>query len=215
MEKFKILAEFIKDASSETKDVQTFLFVKDYISKYQLTIDITSKPKKNELIEISTTLKFADKENNEKKSYFEIVYVSIIKLDKSVKEKKDVEKIKLNITAVYTVAQVKKINRCLDNKTNSIISIFSGRMADVGKDPVPIIKKAVRMTRSKTKVEILWASTREPYNYKQAQQLGCQIITMPPKVIEKVSSFGKSFDRLTKDTVKAFLQDSKKSRFKI
>ena len=88
-------------------------------------------------------------------------------------------------------------------------------MADVGKDPVPIIKKAVRMTRSKTKVEILWASTREPYNYKQAQQLGCQIITMPPKVIEKVSSFGKSFDRLTKDTVKAFLQDSKKSRFKI
>jgi len=93
MEKFKILAEFIKDASSETKDVQTFLFVKDYISKYQLTIDITSKPKKNELIEISTTLKFADKENNEKKSYFEIVYVSIIKLDKSVKEKKDVEKI--------------------------------------------------------------------------------------------------------------------------
>ena len=125
------------------------------------------------------------------------------------------KKIKLNITAVYTVAQVKKINRCLDNKTNSIISIFSGRMADVGKDPVPIIKKAVRMTRSKTKVEILWASTREPYNYKQAQQLGCQIITMPPKVIEKVSSFGKSFDRLTKDTVKAFLQDSKKSRFKI
>jgi preprotein translocase subunit SecB len=93
MEKFKILAEFIKDASSETKDVQTFLFVKDYISKYQLTIDITSKPKKNELIEISTTLKFGDKENNEKKSYFEIVYVSIIKLDKSVKEKKDVEKI--------------------------------------------------------------------------------------------------------------------------
>ena len=125
------------------------------------------------------------------------------------------KKIKLNITAVYTVAQVKKINRCLDNKTNSIISIFSGRMADVGKDPVPIIKKAVQMTRSKNKVEILWASTREPYNYTQAKQIGCQIITMPPKVIEKVSSFGKSFDRLTKDTVKAFLTDSKKSRFKI
>ena len=125
------------------------------------------------------------------------------------------KKIKLNITAVYTVAQVKKINRCLDNKTKSIISIFSGRMADVGKDPVPIIKKAVQMTRSKSKVEILWASTREPYNYTQAQQLGCQIITMPPKVIEKVSNFGKSFDQLTKDTVKAFLQDSRKSRFKI
>ena len=124
-------------------------------------------------------------------------------------------KIKLNITAVYTVEQVKKINKCLDNKTYSIISIFSGRMADVGKDPVPIIKKAVQMTKTKNKVEVLWASTREPYNYTQAQQLGCQIITMPPKVIEKVSNFGKSFDRLTKETVKAFLQDSKKSRFKI
>ena len=88
-------------------------------------------------------------------------------------------------------------------------------MADVGKDPVPIIKKAVQMTKSKNKVEILWASTREPYNYTQAQQLGCQIITMPPKVIEKVSKFGKSFDQLTKDTVKAFLADSKKSRFSL
>ena len=125
------------------------------------------------------------------------------------------KKIKLNITAVYTVAQVRKINRCLDNRTKSIISIFSGRMADVGKDPVPIVKKSVQMTRRKNKIEILWASTREPYNYTQAQQIGCQIITMPPKVIEKVSSFGKSFDRLTKDTVKAFLVDSKKSRFKI
>ncbi len=125
------------------------------------------------------------------------------------------KKIKLNITAVYTIAQVKKINSCLDNKTYSIISIFSGRMADVGRDPVPIIKKAVQITKNKSKVEILWASTREPYNYTQAKQLGCQIITMPPKVIEKVSKFGKSFNQLTKDTVKAFLVDSKKSRFKI
>ena len=125
------------------------------------------------------------------------------------------KRIKLNITAVYTIAQVKKINRCLDNKTNSIISIFSGRMADVGKDPVPIIKKAVQMTNKKNKVEILWASVREPYNYIQAKQLGCQIITMPPKIIDKVSNFGKSFEKLTKDTVKAFLSDSKKSRFKI
>ncbi len=125
------------------------------------------------------------------------------------------KKIKLNITAVYTISQVEKINKCLDNKTNSIISIFSGRMADVGRDPVPIIKKAVQMTKSKNKVEILWASTREPYNYTQAKQLGCHIITMPPKVIEKVSKFGKSFDQLTKDTVKAFLIDSQKSKFKI
>ena len=125
------------------------------------------------------------------------------------------KKIKLNITAVYTVSQVKKINKCLNNKTKSIISIFSGRMADVGRDPVPIIRKAVQLTGRKSKVEILWASTREPYNYTQAKQLGCQIITMPPKIIEKVSKFGRSFDQLTKDTVKAFLTDSKKSRFKI
>ena len=93
MEKFKILTEFIKDVSSETKDIQTYLFVKDYISKYQLTIDITSNPTKNKLIEVNTTLKFQDKENNEKKSHFEIVYVSIVKLDESIKEKKEIQKI--------------------------------------------------------------------------------------------------------------------------
>ena len=93
MKNFKILTEFIKDVSSETKDIQTFLFVKDYISKYQLTIDINSQPTKNKLIEISTTLKFEDKEDNKKKSYFELVYVSIVKLDESVTEKKKVEKI--------------------------------------------------------------------------------------------------------------------------
>ena len=93
MKNYKILGEFIKDISSETKDIQTYLFVKDYISKYQLTIDINSKPTKNKLIEISTFLKFEDKENNEKKSFFELVYVTIIKLDENVKEKKEIEKI--------------------------------------------------------------------------------------------------------------------------
>ena len=93
MKNFKILTEFIKDVSSETKDIQTYLFVKDYISKYQLTIDINSQPTKNKLIEISTTLKFEDKEDNKKKSYFELVYVSIVKLDESVTEKKKIEKI--------------------------------------------------------------------------------------------------------------------------
>ena len=93
MKKFKILAEFIKDISSETKDVQTYLFVKDYISKYQLNIEITSKATKNKLIEVNTTLKFEDKNENEKKSYFEIVYVTVVKIDESVKEKKEIEKI--------------------------------------------------------------------------------------------------------------------------
>ena len=93
MKKFKIFAEFVKDISGETKDVQTYLFVKDYISKYQLTIDIISKPAKNKLIEVNTTLKFKDKEPREKKSYFEIVYASIIKIDEDIKDKKDLQKI--------------------------------------------------------------------------------------------------------------------------
>ena len=93
MKKFKIFTEFVKDISVETKDVQTYLFVKDYISKYQLTIDIMSKPTKNKLIEVNTTLKFKDKEPREKKSYFEIVYASIIKIDEDIKDKKDLQKI--------------------------------------------------------------------------------------------------------------------------
>ena len=93
MEKYKILTEFVKDISVETKDIQTYLFVKDYISKYQLSIDISSKPTKNKLVEITTILKFDDKQNNEKKSYFELSYVTIIKIEESVKEKKEIEKI--------------------------------------------------------------------------------------------------------------------------
>ena len=94
-EKFKILAKYIKDMSSETPDVETFLFVKENISKYQLNINITSKALKNKLVEINTTLKFEDKEQSEKKSYFEITYASIIKIDENIKEKKDLEKIVL------------------------------------------------------------------------------------------------------------------------
>ncbi len=95
MEKFKILAEFIKDISSETKDIQTYLFVKDYISKYQLTIDIRTKATKNKLVEVSTILKFHDKDENPKKSYFELDYITIIKINEEVKEKKEIEKILL------------------------------------------------------------------------------------------------------------------------
>jgi preprotein translocase subunit SecB len=92
-EKYKILSQYIKDLSSETPDIETYLFVKDQISKYHLNIDITSKPLKNKLVEINTTMKFEDKELNEKKSYFEIVYATIIKVSDEVKEKKDLEKI--------------------------------------------------------------------------------------------------------------------------
>ena len=90
---FKILAQFVKDISSETPDIQSYIFVKEHISKYLLNIDINSKPLKNKMIEVNTTLKFEDNEPNEKKSYFEIVYVSIVKVEEEVKDKKDLEKI--------------------------------------------------------------------------------------------------------------------------
>ena len=125
------------------------------------------------------------------------------------------KKIKLNITAVYTVAQVRKIIKCLNKKSKTIISIFAGRMGDVGKDPVPIIKKSVRLTKKIKNIKILWASTREAYNYIQAKDCGCSIITMPPSIIEKISNFGKSYEELTLDTVKKFLKDSKDSNFKV
>ena len=123
--------------------------------------------------------------------------------------------VKLNITAVYKVSQVKKILRKVNKNSKTIISIFAGRMGDVGKDPVPIIKESVRLTKKFKRVDILWASTREAYNYAQAKECGCSIITMPSSIIDKISKFGKSLEDLTLDTVKKFLKDSKSSNFKI
>ena len=124
-------------------------------------------------------------------------------------------KIKLNITAVYTANQTKQILKNIDKKTKVIISIFAGRMADVGKDPIPEFKESIKISKSFKNVQILWASTREPYNYIQAKKLKCHIITVPPAIIEKIEKFGKSFKKLTVDTVKGFLSDTKKSKFKI
>ena len=123
--------------------------------------------------------------------------------------------IKLNITAVYTAKQTEKILKQINKKTKVIISIFAGRAGDTGKDPIPELVKSIKLAKNYKNVEILWASVREPYNYLQAKQLGCHIITIPPAVIEKIEKFGKSFNQLTIETVKAFLVDSKKSNFKI
>ena len=125
------------------------------------------------------------------------------------------KKVKLNITAVYNAKQTKKILRNVDKKTKVIISIFSGRMADAGKDPIPEFKKSLFYAKKYKNVEILWASVREPYNYTHAKQLNCDIITVPPNIIEKILKFGKSYTKLTISTVKAFLIDSKKSKFKL
>ena len=123
--------------------------------------------------------------------------------------------IKLNITAIYSFEQANKVLKCLDKKTKSIISIFAGRMADKGKDPLPIFKKSIFKVKKYKNIEILWASTREAYNYIQAKQLNCNIITMPPKIINQIATFGKSFSQMTLETVKGFLNDSKKSKFRL
>ena len=123
--------------------------------------------------------------------------------------------IKLNITAVYSFKQTEKILKLINKKSKVIISIFAGRAGDTGKDPVPEFKKSIFLAKRFKNVEILWASVREPYNYIQAKQLGCHIITIPPETIIKIENFGKSFDQLTKETVKAFYKDAKSAGFKI
>ena len=124
--------------------------------------------------------------------------------------------IKLNITAVYSFSQTKKILNCIKNKNSKvIISIFAGRAADVGKDPLPEFKRSIELAKRFKNIEILWASVREPYNFLQASQLGCHIITIPPQIIEKIEKFGKSYNDLTKETVLGFLKDAKKSKFKL
>ena len=125
------------------------------------------------------------------------------------------QNIKLNITAVYNSNQTKKVLKVINKKSKVIISIFAGRAGDTGKDPVPEFIKSIKLAKNFKNVEILWASVREPYNYVQAKKLGCHIITVPPEIIEKIQKFGKSFNQLTLETVRAFLIDSKKSKFKI
>ena len=105
--------------------------------------------------------------------------------------------------------------KVINKKTKLIISIFAGRSADTGKDPIPEFKKSIKLAKKFKNVKILWASVREPYNFLQAKQLGCHIITIPPSIINKIENFGKSLNKLSLETVKGFLSDSKKSKFKI
>ena len=170
---------------------------------------------------------FADDRFNMKKQALQIntwgknVYVKIpvvnskgVFMGKIIKELNN-KNIKLNITAVYTAKHTQRILKSINKKSKVIVSIFAGRAGDAGKDPIPEIKKSIALSKKFKNVEILWASVREPYNFTQAKQLGCHIVTVPPSIIEKIERFGKSFDQLTKETVKLFLVDSKKSNFKI
>ena len=161
------------------------------------------------------------KQGNEINTWGKNVYVKVPVVNSknkfSGKVIKDLngKNVKLNITAVYTAKQTSKILKVINKKTSIIISIFAGRASDTGKDPIPEFVKSIKLAEKFKNVEILWASVREPYNFLQAKQLGCHIITIPPTLIEKIEKFGKSFNQLTVETVKAFLIDSKKSNFKL
>ena len=170
---------------------------------------------------------FADTENSmieqglKINSWGKNVYVKIPvsnskgKFTGNVIKKLSSRNIKLNITAVYSASQTIQILKKINKHSKVIISLFAGRAGDVGKDPLPEIKKSIKLSKKYKNVEILWASVREPYNFLQAKQLRCHIITVPPNIIEKIKKFGKSFSTLTLDTVKTFLEDSKKSKFQI
>ena len=192
---------------------------KDYQKYCKELLKITKKPISFEV--------FADDEKNmiiqgkKIKSWGKNVYVKVPivnskgKFTGRVIKELNQQRVKLNITAVYTAKQTKKILKKIDKKTKVIISIFAGRMSDAGKDPIPEIKKSLNYAKSYKNVEILWASTREAYNFTNAKQLGCHIITAPPSIIKKIINFGNSFSTLTTSTVKAFLLDSQKSKFKL
>ena len=192
---------------------------KDYKSYSKRILKITNKPVSCEV--------FADDEKNMIRQGLIInrwgnnVYVKVPvtnsrgKFMGNVINELNKKKIKLNITAVYNAKQTKNILNKINKKTKVIISIFAGRMADSGKDPIPEFKNSIKLAKKFKNVEILWASTREPYNYLQAKKMNCHIITVPPSIIEKIEKFGKTFQKLTTDTVKTFLIDSKKSKFKI
>jgi len=189
--------------------------------KYSLQLLKVSKNKPISFEVFSDNFDHMLKQANRINSWGKNIYVKIpvinsknIFMGKIIKELNQ-ENIKINITAVYSFAQVKKILKLINKKTKVIISIFAGRAGDAGNDPIPEFKKSIQLAKKFKNVEILWASVREPYNYLQAKQLGCQIITVPPSIIEKIEKFGKSFNQLSLETVKGFLKDSKKSKFKI
>lgn len=125
------------------------------------------------------------------------------------------ENIKLNITAIFSYDQVKKLLKCINRDSHIYISIFAGRLGDSGKDPVGIFKKTIKKVEKFKNVKVLWASTREVFHYVQAKRLGCDIITMPPSMIDKLNNLGTSNKKMSLNTVKGFLIDSKKANFKL
>ncbi len=192
---------------------------KDYLNYSKKILNLTNKPVSFEVF--ADDIKSMISQGNKISKWGKNVYVKVPVTNSKGKFMGQViktlnkNKIKLNITAVYTSKQTNRILKYIDRRTKVIISIFAGRMADTGKDPIPQFKESIKISKKFKNVEILWASTREPYNFIQAKDLGCHIITVPPSIIEKIENFGKNFTNLTNETVRGFLIDTKKSKFKL
>ena len=179
-------------------------------NKKPISFEVFANDEKNMLIQARKINKWG------KNVYVKIPIVNTKgKFMGSVIKKLSDDGIKLNITAIYTDHQVSMVLKKLNKNSHSILSIFSGRMADAGKDPINIIKKSVSLSKRFKKVKILWASTREPYNYIQARQCNCAYITIPPRIIETISKFGKTYRSLTLDTVKKFYKDAQEANYKL
>ena len=193
--------------------------VKNYISFCKKILKKVKKPISFEI--------FADEENEilrqakiiskwGKNVYVKIPVVNTknVSLSKVIKQLSN-EKIKLNITAIFTKKQIKEVINSLDGKTPSIISIFCGRIADAGVNPVDFIQFANKVRRNKKNIKILWASTREIYNIIEAQKSNSDIITVPTSILKKLNLIGKNLNKYSVETVKMFYEDAKKAGFKL
>jgi len=216
----KCIKKYNVDGVTTNPSIMRSTGVKNYKSQCLKILKITKK--KPLSVEV-----FADepheiyKQAKKIKEWSKNLYVKIpivntkgLVLSKTI-QKLNYEKIKLNITAVFTLNQLRKIKLSINKKTSVIISIFSGRIADNGIDPEILIKKSVKLFKNYKNVKILWASTREVFNYFQAKRCGCHIITMGPKFIEKLKSKKVTLNDYSIDSVKQFYSDGKKSKFKI
>ena len=162
-----------------------------------------------------------EKQANEIASWGKNIFIKIPITNTKGKSTKELvkklinKKISCNVTAIFTFEQVKEIVDVVDSETPVILSIFAGRIADTGVDPVPLMKKIVSYSKNKSNIEILWASTREALNIFQANECGCQIITVPTDILEKMKYLGKDLNQFSKETVLTFYNDAKSAKYKI
>lgn len=181
--------------------------------------EVKNKPVSFEVF--SDDLSLMEKEALEIGKWAKNVYVKIPitnskgKSTYKVIQKLNDNRINVNITAIFTIKQVKYLIKKLNIKSKNILSVFAGRIADTGTDPKKIVKEIVKITKNKKKIEVLWASVREVYNIKEAGECGCHIVTVPTNMLSKIKNFGRNLEEFSLITVKQFAEDAKKAKFRI